>query len=164
MDGKKILVAYFSWSGRTQLMARMIAAKLGADLFEIVRAAPYPSQYTACTEEAQAEKDEDARPALLGKVRDIARYDTVFVGTPVWWYTAPMPVFSFLEQHDLRGKTVIPFCTCHTDEYSTLRDIEKATRSSLHRRGLSVQTRDLPANGIAGKEDEIVAWLRRIGF
>ena len=108
MNDKKVLVAYFSWSGNTREAAKYIAQKLGADEFEIVREKAYPTDYEPCTVEAKAEKEQQARPAIRGRVERMEAYDVVFVGVPVWWYTAPMPAFTFLEQYDLKGKTIIP--------------------------------------------------------
>ena len=119
LKGKKVLVAYFSWSGNTKYAAQYIAQKLGADEFEIIREKPYPTEYTPCTEDAKAEKEAGERPAIKGKVENMAQYDVVFVCVPVWWYTAPMPVFTFLEQYDLKDKTVIPFCTAYRSEEHT---------------------------------------------
>ena len=111
LKGKKALVAYFSWSGNTKEAAHYIAQKVGADKFEIIREKAYPTEYNACTEDAKAEKEAGERPAIKGKVENMAQYDVVFVCVLVWWYAAPMPVYTFLEQYDLSGKTVIPFCT-----------------------------------------------------
>ena len=119
LKGKKTLVAYFSWSGNTREAAQYIAQKTGADEFEIIREKPYPVEYNACTEDAKAEKEAGERPAIKGKVENMAQYDVVFVCVPVWWYTAPMPVFTFLEQYNLKGKTVIPFCTSGSSGIST---------------------------------------------
>ena len=163
MDRKKILVAYFSWSGHTLQLARIIAGKLGADMFEIVREAPYPAQYTACTEEAEAEKMAGARPALRSMPPALEQYDAVFVGTATWWYGAPMPVLSFLERADLRGKTVVAFCTCGEDPGSTLRDIARATPGSRHPNGFCIAMRDLAGEGVASREAEIGKWLEAIG-
>ena len=164
MKGKKVLVAYFSWSGNTKDAAQYIAQRLGADEFEIVREKAYPTEYDPCTEDAKAEKETNERPAIKGAVENMAQYDVVFVGVPVWWYTAPMPVFTFLEQYDLKGKTVIPFCTCYTAEYETLNDIVKATPDSEHRDGLTIVTKEMGGKGMDKKHNEIDQWLTKIGF
>lgn len=116
------------------------------------------------TEDAKAEKEAVERPAIKGKVEDMAQYDVVFVGVPVWWYTAPMPVFTFLEQYALDGKTVIPFCTCYTAEYETLTDIVKATPNSAHKDGLTIVTKEMGAKGMEKKHAQIDQWLAKIGF
>lgn len=108
---KKILVAYFSWSGNTQHVAEYIARQTGATLFRIDPAKPYPTDYTPCTEVAKAEKEQNARPAIKNKVDDWDSYDTVFIGYPIWWGIAAWPVDGFVEANDFTGKTVIPFCT-----------------------------------------------------
>jgi len=79
LKGKKTLVAYFSWSGNTKYAAQYIAQKLGADEFEIIREKPYPTEYTPCTEDAKAEKEAGERPAIKGKVENMAQYDVVFI-------------------------------------------------------------------------------------
>ncbi len=121
-DGKKILVAFFSRTGEnygvgviekgnTHIIADMIADKMNADTFEIVRVTPYPEAYRECTDEAQAEKNANARPELTESVDNFEDYDIVFLGYPNWWGDMPMPVYTFLESYDFSGKTVIPFCT-----------------------------------------------------
>ena len=111
----KILVAYFSWSGNTQYVAEQIAKQTGGTLFRIEPVKPYvkpyPTEYTPCTEVAKKEKEDNARPAIKNKVEDWDSYDTVFIGCPVWWWTAPMIINTFTESYDFKGKTVIPFCT-----------------------------------------------------
>lgn len=164
MKDKKILVAYFSWSGNTKNAALYIAQKLGADTFEIERQKPYPTDYQACTEDAKAEKEAGERPAIRGKVDNIDQYDVVFVGVPVWWYTAPMPVFTFLQQYNLKGKTVVPFCTCYTAEYNTLKDIVKATPTAQHAEGLTIVTQEMGGTGMNEKHSQIDQWLKKIGF
>lgn len=111
-DGsKKILVAYFSHTGNTKKVAQLIQSKTGADIFKIETATPYPSVYRETTELAKQEKADNARPALKNKVENMAQYDVVFVGYPIWWYTAPMAVATFADNYDFSGKTVITFCT-----------------------------------------------------
>lgn len=160
--GKKVLVAYFSWSGNTKVVAGYIARKLNADTFEIVREKQYPTGYEPCTEEAKAELN--TRPAIKGKVENMADYDVVFIGVPVWWYTAPMPVFTFLEQYDLKGKTIIPFCTCYTAPSKTFRDIEAATPDSEHGEPLSIVTQELGGKGMEQNYAKIDKWLKELGY
>lgn len=109
--GKKILIAYFSRSGNTKAIANHIKELTGGDLFEIQTAKPYPSDYHACTEAAKKEKNDNARPELKEKVKDMDSYDIIFVGYPNWWGSMPMPILTFLESYKLDGKIVIPFCT-----------------------------------------------------
>jgi len=109
--GSRTLVAYFSRSGNTRVVAGLIQRGLGADLFEIRPAVPYPEDYLATVEEARAESESGQARALVAHVPDIAAYDTVYLGFPIWGTTAPPVIRGFLSTHDLAGKTLIPFIT-----------------------------------------------------
>ena len=108
---KPILVAYFSRSGNTRVVAGLLQRSLGANLFEILPAAPYPDDYLATVEQARQERDQGVKPALKATVLNMARYATIFLGLPIWGETAPPLIRSFLSAHDLAGKTLIPFIT-----------------------------------------------------
>ncbi len=109
--GSRTLVAYFSRSGNTRVIAGLILRELGADLFEIRPASPYPEDYLATVEQARRERDSGFEPALETKVSNMAVYDTVYLGFPIWGETTPPVIRSFLKAHDLSGKTLIPFVT-----------------------------------------------------
>lgn len=156
-----ILVAYFSWSGNTERMAEQIVSLTGADLFSIEPVTPYPEDYTACTEVALAERDSDARPAISLTIdADIwATYDTVFIGCPVWWHTAPMIINTFTESYDFTGKTVVPFCTyasTYRDE-TLARIVELTPEAEAHLDGLGL------TGGRLNDESNVADWLRGIG-
>lgn len=112
---RKTLVAYFSASGVTARLAQKLAAVTDADLFEIVPETPYTAADLDWTNKASCSSvemnDPTSRPAVASRAADLARYDRIFVGFPIWWYTAPTIVNTFLEQYDLTGKTVVPFAT-----------------------------------------------------
>lgn len=115
-EGNKVLVAYFSrigeqhgvnniQEGNTAIVAKMIAEKTGADLFEIKPLNDtYPNGYIQLTQAAKAEKQANARPEICGKVENIEDYDVVFLGYPNWWGDMPMPVYTFVDNHDLSAK------------------------------------------------------------
>ena len=111
---RKTLVAYFSASGVARL-AQKLAAVTDADLFEIVPETPYTAADLDWTNKASRSSvemnDPTSRPAVASRAADLSRYDRIFVGFPIWWYTAPTIVNTFLEQYDLTGKTVVPFAT-----------------------------------------------------
>lgn len=109
--GSRTLVAYFSRSGNTRVVAGLIQRGLGADLFEIRPAKPYPADYLQTVEQARKERDSGFEPALESIVRNMADYDTLFFGFPIWGETTPPVVRAFLSVHDLTGKTIIPFNT-----------------------------------------------------
>ena len=104
-----VLIAYFSWSGNTAEMAAQIQEQPGGELFEIVPGDPYPTDYDECGEVALAERDSNARPEIQNLPESIEQYDTIFIGYPIWWHTAPMIIGTFLENYDLSGVDVYPF-------------------------------------------------------
>ena len=107
----KILVAYYSYSGNTRFAAEQIQKATGGDLFEIKPVTAYPADYNACVDQAKKEINAGVKPELADNVKEIGKYDVIFVGTPNWWSTMAPPVLSFLSSHNLEGKTVIPFVT-----------------------------------------------------
>ena len=111
----KILVAYFSASGVTEKVAEELAKAGGADLFEIKPEIPYTEADLDWKDERSRStlemKDPDCRPAIVGKVADMARYGTIFLGFPIWWEREPSVVDTFLEGYDFTGKMIVPFCT-----------------------------------------------------
>ena len=119
----KTLVVYFSRTGEqysvghitkgnTAIVAEIIAQKTGGDLFEIKAAHDnYPDKYRQLIQYAKKEQQEKARPEIVGDVKNIDKYDTVFIGYPNWWADMPMPVYTFLEKYNLSDKKVYNFCT-----------------------------------------------------
>jgi len=147
----KVLIAYFTWAentvvedpsavdvdattsasvllpGHVAQMASWIQEETGGDLFSIVTADPYSSDYDECLDRAADEKADNARPALTSTVSNMKDYNIVFLGYPDWWSTCPMAVFTFLDSYDFTGKTVIPFCAHGTSGLaSSVRDIKSA--------------------------------------
>lgn len=154
----KILVAYFSWGGTTQRMAEEIVRQTGADIFRIEPVVPYPTDYTECTEVAQEEKNNNARPAIANDVENWEQYDTVFIGCPVWWWTTPMIICTFAESYDFEGKTVVPFCTyASTYRDETLARIVELTPDARHLTGEGLTSGRI-------NEQNISLWLNEIGI
>lgn len=108
----KTLVAYFSASGVTAKLAKTLSETIGADLYKIQPAIPYTSadlDWTNKKSRSSIEmEDKSFRPAITGKVENMAQYDRIFVGFPIWWYVAPTIINTFLEQYDLTGKRSSP--------------------------------------------------------
>ena len=155
-DGKKVLVAYFSHTGNTEKVAQIIQRKTGGDLFKIESATPYSTVYREVTEVAKQEKADNARPALKNTVSDMAQYDVVFVGYPIWWYTAPMAAATFADSYDFSGKTVITFCTSGGSPISDSTPDMKAWFKGAN----VVEGIRAYANDAAGTE----RWLERLGY
>lgn len=153
------LIAYFSWSGNTEAVAQEIQAQTGADMFEIVPAEPYTDDYNELLDIAQEEQSSGARPAIAETV-DLSGYDTVYLGFPNWWGDMPMILYTFLDEYDLSGKTVVPFNTSGGSGFSgsldTIADMEPEAEIA---EGLSLG--DGEAEDCA---DDVAEWLSNIGM
>jgi len=177
----KILIAYFTWAdnventsevdattsasvqspGNVAQMAAWIQHEIGGELFSIRVKEPYPADYDACLDRAADEKAENARPKLAEKVADLSEYDVVFLGYPNWWYSAPMAVFSFLEENDLSGKEIVLFCSHGTGGLaSSVKDIFAVLPDSqIESNVLGVYRDDIPQS-----QETIQNWLKEIGY
>lgn len=157
-DGK-ILVAYFSHSGNTKGIAEDIQKKTGADIFEITTVNKYSSDYNTVLDEAKAEQNDNARPELSSKVENMEQYQTIIIGFPIWWGDMPMAVYSFLDEYDLSGKTVLPFCThggsglCGTDK-----NIQQEEKDAKVADGLAISDSSLNDAG-----EDVDKWLKGNG-
>lgn len=107
----QVLVVYYSWSGNTRRAAEIIAQETGGTLLEIHPATPYPTSYQDCVDQAKKETEANACPAITYNKIDLARFNTIFIGSPNWWSTIAPPVNTFLKENSLAGKTIIPFVT-----------------------------------------------------
>lgn len=154
---KKILVAYFSHSGNTREIADQIHKSVSSDIFEIQTAKPYPNGYDAVVKQARQELDSGYRPALKARVENIKSYDTVFIGYPIWWYTIPAPVKTFLLESDFSGKTIVPFCTHGgTGLGRSVADISKLCTKSTLLDGVAIWGRD-----VRTAQNTVSEWLRK---
>ena len=112
---KKTLIVYFSATGNTKAAAQSLAKEMNADLFEIVPEQPYTSADLDWRDKQSRStiemKDKSSRPDIKGRCENIADYDVVWIGFPVWWYTCPTIINTFIEAHDLSGKTLNVFAT-----------------------------------------------------
>ncbi len=157
--GKKVLVAYFSATGTTKKLAEYAADVMDADLYDIVPKQPYTSadlDYGDKNSRSTKEmNDPDSRPEIDGGVENMADYDIVFIGYPIWWGEAPRIVSTFMESYDFSGKTVVTFSTSggsgHDDR--------------------SIQSLVTGANWITGKRlkssssrDDMAEWIGGLGL
>ncbi|MBQ7516527.1 MAG: flavodoxin [Schwartzia sp.] len=172
---KKILVAFFSRTGEnyevgniakgnTHIVAEMIAEATGAEMFEIKTVKPYPKDYRECTEVAGKEREENARPELVGKIRNMADYDTVFLGYPIWWSDLPMPVYTFLESYDWSGKTIIPFSTSAGDVLTGKEnELPNFAKGATIREGIGIRGKRAQEQPDSVRQ-EVLKWLDSLGF
>lgn len=169
----KVLVVFFSHPGdnyavgnikvgNTKKIADLIVRETGADAFEVVAEKSYDMAYKPLTELAKREQQDGELPAFKGEVEDINRYDTVFIGGPIWWGTYPQVLFTFFSKYDLNGKTLIPFTTHEGSGLGRCaEDLKKAYPRATVLQGLAVRGTDAQS----GKADKKVEqWLEELGF
>ena len=177
-EGSHILVVYFSRTGEqytvgvidhgnTAIVAEMIADETGGDLFEILPEDDhYPMTYAELTDVAKKEQNEKARPAYAGDVPDLSRYDTVFIGAPVWWGDWPMIMYTFFEENAeaLAGKNLVPFSTHEGSGLSGFdKKLSSATPGSTVLKGLATR-----GNDCQNKQDSVRKsvndWIAELGI
>ncbi|MBO4801948.1 MAG: NAD(P)H-dependent oxidoreductase [Bacteroidaceae bacterium] len=110
-EAQKVLVLYYSQTSNTQTVAQEIATRLGADIEEIVPVTPYDGDFQATIARCMQEREQGIKPEIQPVAADLAQYDVIFIGYPIWFGTFAPPVAAFLDNVDLSGKKVVPFCT-----------------------------------------------------
>jgi flavodoxin len=173
MEEDNILIVYYSRTNNTEALAEIIRQEMGGDLFEVEPDEPYPEDYDAIVAQVDQENEEGYEPPLERRVENISSYDTVFFGAPTWDMQLPPPMKTFLSEHDLSGKTVVPFNTNGGygvgSSFQTVEDRNPnadvlegySTRGGLERDGIY-----LTIEGERREEvrTEVEDWLQNIGF
>lgn len=181
-DGSRILVAYFTVPetsgvdavaqasrvvengevvGNVEFIARTIQEETGADLFAIETVQTYPGTHDALLDFAAAEMAANARPELATQIDDLDQYDVIFLGYPIWNADLPMPMYSFLDDYDLSGKTIIPFSAHGGSGFAgTISTIaSEEPRADVERNGFTVSR-----NSVANAKNDIINWVRDLGY
>ncbi len=141
--------------GNTQYMARIIQEHTGADIFRIEPETPYPTDHETLVDLAAEEKEKNARPVIRGQIEDFERYETVYIGYPIWWSDMPMILYSFFDQYDFSGKTVIPFSTHGGSSFAgTPAEIQRMEPNATMVEGLTI-SRDR----IQDAKQQIIDWV-----
>lgn len=147
-------------TGNTGVVADMIAQATGADLFSIRTVEQYPDTYDATIDQGQQEQSDGARPELATHLENLDSYDTIFLGFPNWWGDMPMAVYTFLDEVDLSGKTVIPFVTSGGSGFSnTISTIQQMEPQATVQEGLSIG-----ASSATGAQQQVESWLSELGL
>ncbi len=170
---EKSLIAYYSREGNnyvggeivnlpignTEVIANMIQEITKGDIFRIDTVNSYPADYTETTEVAKKEQHENARPLLSNHLKNMDSYDVIFLGYPNWYGTMPMLMFTFLEEYDFSGKTIIPFCTHEGSGlgYSE-KDILKLCPKATLLKGLAIH-----GSRVSKAKKDVKNWLSKIG-
>lgn len=173
----KVLVAYFSVPqtdgvdassgasrlvengklyGNTEYIARIISEATGGDLFAIKTEQIYPGSGKALVDAARKEQTDGARPKLATHIGNLKDYDVIFVGYPNWWFDMPMPLYTFFEEYDFKGKTIIPFCTHGGSRFS--QSVE--TIVALEKNATVVKGPSVTDSGAPQARQRIYNWLR----
>lgn len=156
----KILVLYFSQSGNTEAVANIIHNEVGGDIVKLETVQTYPSDYNELVDYAQKEQKQNARPELKTKIDNIEQYDTIFLGYPNWWADMPMPLYTFLDEYDLSGKTIAPFITHGGSGLSgTPNKIKNEEQMATITEGLAVS-----GSNAKNSQNIVKNWLSKIGF
>lgn len=147
--------------GRVRAVADMIQAQTGGDLFSIQTSTVYPADGGELIDQAADEQKDDFRPELTSHIENLDEYDIIFVGYPNWWYDMPMVMYSFFEEYDFSGKTVIPFNVHNGSRFSstisTIQELEP--NASVIEDGFTVSERN-----VADAEEDVRAWLNGLGY
>ena len=159
-NDKRILVAYFSATGTTARAAQKVAAATGGELYAIAPAKSYTSADLDWNDKQSRSSvemnDPKSRPALKGKKENIADYDVVFIGYPIWWDLAPRIINTFIESHDLKDKTVVPFATSGGSTLAgSAAALEKAYPTLNWKEGQLLNRAD---------EKNVRTWIEKLGF
>lgn len=153
VDGEK--------KGRVQAVADMIQEKTGGDLFSIKTSVKYPQDGGELIDYAEKEQEDNARPELTDSIDNLDEYDTIFIGYPNWWADLPMVMYSFFDEYDFSGKTIIPFNVHNgsgfSDTISTIQELEPDAQVVTN--GFTVREDDVP-----DAENDVNDWLEELGY
>ena len=152
LDNEKVL-------GNTEYMAYAIQEAVGGALFRIETVQQYPLEHEPLIEMADEEQNGNARPELLNRVENMEQYDTIFLGYPNWWGDMPMPLYTFLEEYDLSGKTIIPFSSHGGSGFSRTESTiaQMQPNASVSENGLTVSRND-----VADSYEDVFQWAENI--
>ncbi|MGM9530191.1 MAG: flavodoxin [Phascolarctobacterium sp.] len=159
-NGKKILIAYYSWSGNTKALAEEIHKQVGGDLYPIVPDSPYSETYAVTVARAKQEQLSNARPAIKTTIPNVEQYDMVLLGYPNWWGSYPMMIATFAEKHNLNGEKIAPFFTHGGGgEQRCVSDLRKLLPKADVKEGLC-----LAGSSARNAQGEVSAWLKKLGM
>lgn len=147
--------------GNTQYMANVIAEHTDSDIFRIEPETPYPTDHETLVDIASEEQEENARPAIDGNIGNLDDYDVIYVGYPIWWSDMPMILYTFFDEYDLSGKTIVPFGTHGGSGFAGTIDAiaELEPNANVIEDGLTISRDD-----IEDAESDIIAWVENIGL
>ena len=155
----RTLVLYYSYGGNTRGIAEMIQSVTGGDMAEIETVKPYTGDYNAVVAQGKQEVDSGFMPELKPLDVDLSAYDTIVLGTPVWWCTFAPAMRTFIHKSDLSGKIIYPFATNGGWIGHTLKDFEKECVGADVKKGINIK---FSSSSLRTPEEEIRAWAKAI--
>lgn len=159
-SGASRVIADGKLQGNTQYVASVIQQLTGGELFEIKTVHTYPGLHKELIDAAKKENEDNARPKLATHITDLNDYDVVFIGFPNWWYDMPMPLYTFFDEYDFSGKTIVPFCTHGGSRFSqAVQTIRKLEKEATVLDGYAI-SRDR----VGESKPNVLNWLKRIGM
>ena len=162
MKNKKLLV-FYTYTGHTKYIAKMIKQKINCDILEIKPKKPYSENYEIVVDEYQNNESVKETPEIEKIDVNLDKYDEIIVGSPVWWYTITPPIRTFLKENDLSGKKIIPFATNAGWLGRTFKEIKSlCTNSKVEKEMNIVFTEDYKVNELVTKEKEIDKWIESL--
>lgn len=160
VSASDILVAYFSRSGNTEYLANMIHNLSGGDLFEIEPVEPYSDDYNETVARFRRERSDDIHPPLRRRVSGMENYRVIFIGYPNWGSDIPPAIRSFIDENNLAGKTIIPFCTHGGGGFGrSVRSIQNACPDSVFAEGF-----ECSGNGVRRMSARVSVWISSLGL
>lgn len=159
--GASIVVDEGKIMGNVEYIASIIQDTVGGDLFQIETVEQYPLDHDPLVDQAAQEQGEDARPELSTHIENLEQYDTIFLGYPNWWGDMPQALYTFLEEYDFSGKTIIPFCPHGGSGFSrtesTIAELQPG--ATVSENGLEISRND-----VAGSRDQVAQWAAGFGL
>lgn len=155
----KTLIVYYSYSGNTKRIAEMIQSKIGGDTARIETVNPYEGDYNSVVEQGKKEVDSGFAPEIKPMNINMSDYDTIVLGTPVWWYTYAPAVKTFLDENDFSGKTVYAFATNGGWIGHTFNDVERECTGAEIKPDLNIR---FDEERLVTPESEIYDWINKI--
>lgn len=152
----KKLILYYSYTNNTKKIAEQIQNVTGVDICEIETAKPYLGDYNSVVAQGKQDVEDGVKPELKPLTVNLADYDTIIIGTPVWWYTYAPAVATLLSEYDLSGKKIIPFITNAGWLGHTLKDIENACKNSIVTNAINIK---FDKNKMVMPENELKEWI-----
>lgn len=161
VTGASIVVEDGEVLGNVEFLATIIQDTVSGDLFQIETVQQYPLEHDALVDQAAQEQDENARPELATHIDDLGQYDTIFLGYPNWWGDLPMPLYTFLEEYDLSGKTIIPFCPHGGSGFSRTESTiaQMQPGATVSENGLTISRND-----VAQSREQVAQWAAGLGL